>query len=71
MLFPAVQQADISTHGMDSPENTVAAVVDAHIADQYLGIRNQESGGDEIGSGRDISRHFYFLADQMRFGLDR
>lgn len=56
---------------MNSPENTVAAVVDAHIADQYLGIRNQESGGDEIGSGRDISRHFYFLADQMRFGLDR
>ena len=71
MLFPAVQQTDISAHGMNSPENTVAAVVDAHIADQYLGIRNQKSGGDEIGSGRDISRHFYFLADQMRFGLDR
>ena len=41
------------------------------LSDQYLGIRNQKSGGDEIGSGRDISRNFYFLATQMRFGMDR
>ncbi len=69
-VLAAVQKLDVSAHALKHPQDSVAGGIDAHVSDEKLRVRDQESGGQEEGGGGDVSRNSDFLAGKLPGRLD-